>query len=436
MNESLPSHLARALERAAPKQICVGYSGGRDSHVLLHALAALCREREVALRAIHINHQLQPESAQWASHCESVCRALSVRLFIQTVTVGSTASVEASARAARYGAFAEMLSADEHLALAHHQRDQAETILLRLLRGAGPSGLAAMREQRRLQTSWVWRPMLNIAEEVIATYARAHRLDWIEDPSNDDPRFERNFLRHQILPRLRERWPALDETIARGGALSRLAAAHLDDTVHYTIDSLSDDGGETISVSGLLGLEPWLAEALLNRWVPQRGGDIASLDQIRELIRQLRQANLDRAPRLEFSNTVVQRYRDRLYVEQGSPPRWSGTVRWKADDALVLPHGQLTIERDVPGGIDNQWLGKAVEVRPRSGGERITLPRRPTKRLKDLFQELAVPPWRRGDWPLVFFDGQFAVVPEIGVDRAFVAPDGTRGWQIRWLLTQ
>ncbi len=223
----LQEAVASGPDGASPAALLVGYSGGLDSTVLLHALAMAHPGK---VRAIHVHHGLHPEADGWAIHCERTCDALGVPLVVARVDVADIAAgPEAAARAARHTAFHAHLHEGEWLALGHHRDDQAETFLLRALRGSGPDGLAAMRPWRRFGAGTLWRPLLGIGRDALLAYARAHGLAWIDDPSNDDDAFDRNFLRNGVMPLLRKRWPQADAVFARSAALCESAHALLAD---------------------------------------------------------------------------------------------------------------------------------------------------------------------------------------------------------------
>ncbi|GAE56601.1 hypothetical protein XPR_3236, partial [Xanthomonas arboricola pv. pruni MAFF 301420] len=207
---------------APPGPVLVAYSGGVDSSVLLHLLATTPRYRVTGLRAVHVHHGLHADADAWAAHCQRQCDALQVPLQVAQVQVArdSGLGLEAAARHARHVAFAAALAPGEWLALAHHRDDQAETFLLRALRASGPDGLAAMRAQRPFAAGMLWRPLLAHARAEVLAYAQAHRLQWIEDPSNADARHDRNFLRTQLMPVLQQRWPQAAEALARSAQLS------------------------------------------------------------------------------------------------------------------------------------------------------------------------------------------------------------------------
>ncbi|MCK5361071.1 MAG: tRNA lysidine(34) synthetase TilS, partial [Gammaproteobacteria bacterium] len=229
---ALKQCLHRQLSVEPNSSVYLAYSGGLDSHVLLHALSALAESYPFSLLAIHVNHSLQPESNDWATHCQKVCDDIGVSLVIKTVTVSldQGESLEAAARDARYAALAEVLPAHGLCMTAQHGNDQSETLLLQLLRGAGVHGLASMPRIRSLSRGKLLRPLLSYSRDELHTYAVKHELNWLEDPSNQDSRFDRNYLRNEILPALRQRWPGMDKSLSRSARHAASAALMLDET--------------------------------------------------------------------------------------------------------------------------------------------------------------------------------------------------------------
>jgi tRNA(Ile)-lysidine synthase len=277
---------------------CVGYSGGRDSHVLLHLMASLRERLTVPLRALHVNHGLQEQAHAWAGHCRRVCTALDIPLTVLEVQcdLGSGASVEEAARDARYRAFEQSLAADEWLLLAHHQDDQAETVLLRLLRGAGVHGLAAMPLARRLGPGRLLRPLLDVPAGAIVEYADRQELSWIEDPSNRDPRFDRNFLRYQLLPQLAERWPGYQAPLVRAAEHAREAAELIDALAEMDLERCRSGSG--LGLAAMRGLPAARQRNVLRLWLRRQGLRPPGQQRLQAGLQALLQAERDREPLL------------------------------------------------------------------------------------------------------------------------------------------
>lgn len=421
-----PSHLAHALP-AQP--LVVGFSGGLDSSVLLHALAALSAARARGLRAIHVHHGLHPDADRWAEHCQRVCAGLGLALAIAHVRVESDLGIgpEAAAREARYAAFAARLGENEVLALAHHRDDQAETVLLRLLRASGSEGMAAMNRQRDLAANTLWRPLLDQPRAALLAYAQANALHWIDDPSNAGHGPDRNFLRHQVLPLLRQRWPQASAALARSAALLSEDAQCLRAEAAARLTTLHTHQPDTLSVSALLAQPaPWRAR-LLRLWVEQHGLPPLRGSAIAVIESQLLHARTDAQPQYRWQGARMQRWRDLLHVGVEQPPLpgdWQ--VKWDTRAPLRLPAGG-SLRLDAP-------YDSALLVRARRGGERIQLPGRSHHHsLRHVLQQQAVPPWLRERLPLLFAnDGELLAAGDGILSARWQAWQQQTGARLRW----
>lgn len=312
---SLHTALLEHLERLAPGPLAVGFSGGMDSSVLLHALAQLPQARARGLRAIHIDHGLHADAGAWARHAQTFASALDIPLTIAAVRVDGAAGtgLEDAARRARFAAFAQALRPGEILALAQHRGDQAETVLLKLLRGAGPEGLAGMRVLRPLANGLLWRPLLDVPRAQLREYALTHKLDWIEDPSNARTDLSRNFLRHEILPRLGQQWSQVEAALAHSATWQRAAADYIDAQAASALASLRGTDPATLDWRGWLALPDALRDPVLRRWLRACALDEPNHFHVVELERQLLAAP-DRHPSVTFASTQLRRIRDRLHA--------------------------------------------------------------------------------------------------------------------------
>lgn len=405
---SLIDTLRHALRAATPPPtaLCVAFSGGPDSTALLHALAQLPAARALGLRAIHIDHALHADSAHWARHCATFCKSLDVPLTTVRVQVDDVAreGVEAAARRARYAAFAANLRAGESLVLAHHRDDQIETVLLKLLRGAGPEGLGGMRALRPFGAGTLWRPLLETPRKTICNYLTTNELSTINDPANGDPRFTRNWLRHELLPRIRQHNPAADGAILHAAQLCRVAADYIDDASTAACAALVRDDG-TLDAAGWLALPAALRAPVLDAWLHARGHSAPPDAARAELERQVAHAARDRVPRVAWRGIEVRFWDGRLHA---MPPLPEPPGDWRAlwdGTPLALPPGcgSLTLAaRDGMPAAGESKLTPPWVVTFRCGGERI----RPagsthTRELRDLFQQAHMPPWLRARCPLI-----------------------------------
>lgn len=387
------------LPAQAPGPVCVALSGGLDSSVLLHALAALPDYRASGLRALHVHHGLHADADAWQAHCAAFCAALDVALEVRHVHVDidSGLGLEGAARTARRAAFAASLQAGEWLALAHHRDDQAETFLLRALRGSGPEGLAAMQSQRVFAAGQLWRPLLAVPRAALLAHGQAHALRWIEDPANADLHHDRNFLRHQLLPLLRQRWPHADAAFAASAALSGQASALLGLREEAWLAAHAADG--PLALEALRREPPAQRARLLRRWVAQHAAPPLPAQGVAAIEAQVLPA-ADGA-RFAWHGVEIRRWRDHLHLlppESPWPADWSAP--WDGRAPLALPDGGQFALHGAEG------FDHALQVRARRGGERLRLPGRTHSHpLKHLLQDAAIPPWQRFALPLLW-DGE------------------------------
>jgi tRNA(Ile)-lysidine synthase len=425
----LPSRLLLNLEpwrHAAHWRIA--FSGGLDSTVLLHLLAHLANTESLPnLSAIHIHHGLQSAADAWPQHCQSVCDELGIPLQVERVTVQPGASLERAARDARYAMFSSVTQADDVLLTAQHRDDQAETLLFRLLRGAGVRGLSGMPRQRPLGKGHLLRPLLDVTRVELEAYADEHGLSWIEDPSNEDRQYSRNYLRHQVFPVLTRRWPQAVATMAR-------SAAHLTEA-QGLLEELADmDLREANSVSefawlGLRSLE--LASLAQLSAARQRNALSHWLEPLTRLPdtdhwsgwEDLRDASGDACPVWRLADGELHRAGGRIWWLSG---RWlrplpvAGTWQDPRSPLVIPDNGMLSLTGQIPDG--------PLQIRYREGGEIMALPGRGHRDLKRLLNESAVPSFVRGRLPLLYKDGQLLAVANLnGLDGGAIG-----NWHLHW----
>jgi tRNA(Ile)-lysidine synthase len=407
------------IPAAADGRLIVGFSGGLDSTVLLHRLAA--QGARPRLLAAHVDHGLQAQAGQWAAQAGRVCAELGVAFELLRVQVppAHPGGPEAAARDARYQALVALMGPGDALVTAHQRDDQAETVLLRLLRGSGIDGLAAMRPLSAFGPGWLWRPLLEVPRAALLAYARDHGLGWIEDPHNGDPRFARSWLRGEVMPLLRQHFPQAVESLARTAALAAEAAEVLADA--GTQDLRAAAAGVALRGEVVQSLPAARRRNLLRVWLRAQGHDAPGAAAIRRLEWEVLAAAPAAAPLLAWPGCEVRRYRGLLYAMAPLPPAPSGQVlRW-SDAVLALPPGCGRLCLPAPPV-------QALTVRFPSGGERF-LPARAAHRrtLKNLFQEAAVPPWVRQRTPLVEVRGELAYVAGLGPGARWA------GAAVQWL---
>lgn len=412
--------------------VLVAYSGGLDSTVLLHRLASDPAIRARGLRAVHVHHGLHADADVWATHCTEACAALGITLDVHRVTVRRDSGLgpEAAAREARRAAFAASMQPGDCLALAQHRGDQAETFLLHALRGSGPDGLAAMRPWRRFGDGWLWRPLLETPRGALLAYAEARGLRWIEDPTNADLAFDRNFLRHRVLPLLRERWPQADAGFARAATLAAESADLLAGHDRAALANVRV-GKDVLSVPALHALAPPERARVLRLWATTLGWPPLSTAAVARIDAHLLDATIppDRQPSVDWHGRTLRRWRDALHAVDPAhalPAGWS--CDWDGRGPLALPNGDrlaLTGAEALPG---------PCRVHARRGGERLRLPGRTHHHaLKHLLQDTGVPPWERARLPLLSAaDGELLAAGDRLVSAGFAQWLEERGATLAW----
>lgn len=411
---AVQAFLSAQLPGSGLRGLVAGFSGGLDSRVLLHALARVAPSFGLSLRAVHLHHGLSPHADAWALQAQAACALEQVPLTVCHVQVArDVASLENAARLARQAAFARELRDGEALLLAQHRDDQAETLLFRLLRGAGLAGLGAMRPasvQLRAGGGPAprWRPFLGLSRAELEAYARDRGLTWVEDESNADIGLDRNYLRHEILPRLAARWPAVTRTLADTAARLQEAEDLLQEHAQELADRCIDAAGG-LGVAPLLALSPARQRLVLRFWLRQRGlplPDAAVLEAVRV---EVAGAAADAMPRVGWRGGEVRRHRGRLHALPPLAPAPAGwQCDWIPDLPLALPDGRC-LRLAGEGAPPGPW-----RVRYREGGERLrATPRSPSRELRTWLQERSVPPWERERLPLVFAGDELIAVGDL-----------------------
>ncbi|MCX2802328.1 tRNA(Ile)-lysidine synthase [Microbulbifer thermotolerans] len=397
----------------------LGFSGGLDSTVLLYLLCEL----GVEVRAVHVHHGLSPNADTWLAHCAETAEALGVPFTARRVRVDAKeGGLERAAREARYRVFGELLQPGDTLLLAQHGDDQVETFFLRLLRGAGALGLAAMATSRPLGGAVVLRPLLGTSRAELASYARERKLRWIEDESNSDQTLDRNYLRQVVLPPLRERWP-VRERVTRAADNLREAAELLRDLGRGDLelcDRRRESFGESLDLEMLRRLPGRRQKNLLRCWLADSGGDMPEAPHLQQALDQALQAGADRRMAVGLGGRVARRYRNRLYLTPPLGRLADGEWHWQGTSALQLPGGWELRAR-------SGWPQGDYTVRFRRGGERARpVGRRHSQTLKKLLQEAALEPWLREWIPLVYRGERL-----IAVGGLFLCDEGIAG-SLEW----
>ncbi len=412
----------------------VAYSGGVDSHVLLHLLARQRDELRAPLGAVHVHHGLHDEADDWQAHCADVCAALDVPFHVLPVdaTAAAGESPEAAARHARYRALSGWLAPGAALLTAQHRDDQAETLLLQLFRGAGPRGLASMPARAPFGAGMLLRPLLEASRADIAAYAQRHELRWVDDPSNLDTRYDRNLLRQSILPRLQRRWPGLSGVLARAARLQS-EQAELADTL-AALDHQACARGGCLSQAELKSLSPARQRNLLRYWIRQRNVETPSRVVLERIRRELLFSREDARPVVRWGGVEVRRYRGELYLMPALPAHDAAQrIAWDLRDELAIPSAGGVLSASPVTGSGLRVPSSPLEVRFRIGGESLRLPGAPHHQtLKNLLQQHGVPDWERGRLPLLYAGDTLAAVPGLAVCEGFQAGPGRPGLELRW----
>lgn len=413
----------------APR-VWVGYSGGLDSSLLLALAVEAGLVRQGRLRALHVHHGLADEADTWLAHCRVCCRHWDVPLEVAHLRLQPGGNLEERARQARYEAFVRHLGAGDCLLLAHHADDQAETLLLRLLRGAGVRGLAAMPEQRALGAGRLWRPLLDQPRRTLRREACKRGLDWVEDASNASCAADRNYLRLRLMPLFKARWPATPALLGRAAAWQAEAAELLEELAR--LDARQVAGEHGLKTMALASLKAPRQRNLVRAWIAEAGLAVPSAAQLSAFLEAVSVAPRDRQPQLRLAGARLCRYAGelRLVAEKAfaAPP---STLEWSGFAPLELPWGRLRLQ-PAEGGL-RLPAGAHLQVVWRHGGERIRpLGQGRSRSLKKLLQEAGLPPWQRQLVPLLLVDGELAAVADLWVCEGWQSAPEEPGWQLCW----
>lgn len=435
------NHLLSTLQTLpAAQRYWVALSGGCDSMALLHAMATLRpRLAPASLGSVHVDHSLHPDSAAWAQHCRAFAAGLGVECVVLRVDArpGPGQSREAAARTARYRALANWLQPGDVLLTAHHREDQAETVLLQLMRGAGSAGLAAMPVHTSLGAGVLARPLLTVPRDALRSYATHYDLVWVEDPSNFDTSLDRNYLRHEIMPRLRMRWPAADVNLSRAAQHQGETTGLLEALARYDLQRVQAAHAGVLRIDRLLELDEPRQRNALRGWLRERGLPLPSARILRQIGTDVLRAGWDREPCVTWSGAQVRRYRNGLYAMTPWVPIAAATsLEWRPHEGpLRLPHdGSELHAHHAPGrGLRYDPSQGPLRIRFRQGGERC----RPTgaahtRTIKALFQERGVPPWERDRTPFIYVDDTLAAVADHWVCADHAAGASETGLVIEW----
>lgn len=431
------------------RHLLVGFSGGLDSTVLLHLLVCLRKQLmpKLNIRAIHIHHGLNPLADSWVKHCQQQCEQWQVELEVVRVNIDSRQhGVEAAARAARYQAFSSHLATNEVLLTAQHLDDQCETFLLALKRGSGPAGLSAMAAKMPFAHSQLLRPLLAFSRETLENYARAQLLLWIEDDSNQDDRFDRNFLRLNVLPILNQRWPHFAQATARSAGLCAEQEQLLDELLAENLQQLQQPDS-SLSIDGLLQVSTVKRAAILRRWMAGLGASMPSQSQLQRLWLEVAMARQDAEPQLMIGPHQIRRFRQHLYLLMPLAEITTNHIPWATVKAVpgssIMPSLPEPLDLPVELGVLSFASTGGQAVRPAAVGEDISVRfglqgdikivgRHHSRQSKKVWQELGIPPWQRERIPLLYFGEQLIAAAGVFVTQAGQANESGPCWHLHW----
>ncbi len=428
-------------------QYVVAYSGGVDSLVLLHC----CKQIKLAVRAVHVHHGLLAVADDWVQHCQQTCEQLDIALDVLYVDAKQKpgASPEESARNARYQALQNNLSTGDALLTAQHLNDQAETLLLQLFRTASSAGLSAMPACKKFGEHVHLRPLLSFSRKEIESYAKQNALQWVEDPSNEDVSFDRNFLRKDILPRLENRWPEVMAQLSTVASLQSnnlqvledMAAVDLANAHNYVLATQNSplafcvfDIRSMLSITVLKRLSSPRLLNLLRYWIITTLNEKPTRKLLEEIEKSLINSQPDAKPNIVFSDYVFRRFQENLYLLKiNGKETVQGELEWHPESSLKLSALNLRLKAVMmPGkGLKKELLDESLTIRFRKGGEKFhPAGRRHSQSLKKLLQEAGIPPWERDVLPLVYFEDTLIAVAGLWVCKGFAVGDGESGWVV------
>lgn len=417
------------LDKNQFNTLVIAYSGGIDSHALLHLLAFSKELRnKYTIQAIHVNHGLQQQANQWAEHCLATCKSydISCEIIHLDCTAHNGKSLQAHARQMRYQALFAALPAKACLLTAHHQDDQAETVLLQLLRGAGVHGLAAMPLWQQSHDGMIFRPFVQtVTRTMIEDYAQKNQLQWVDDPSNDKTHYERNFLRLNVIPSLKQHWPSLSKTLTRSARVCAQTSDLLDDIAQHDLLSCQCNDG-SLEINSLKRLSIARQNNSLRFWLQKQSLPMPSEAQLQQIHQQCCDSRHDAEPSIVFPTYQLRRFDSKIYCIIENISEKLQAMPWDLQKPLQLPHnmGKLVLERNVNQGLYIPPNAK-ITVKFRQGGERChPYLRVGSHPLKKLMQEWKIPPWLRDKIPLIYINDELAQVVGYCLCEPFVEKEG------------
>lgn len=412
----------------------VAFSGGPDSVCLLHLL--LTEGHRKRLRVVHIDHGLDAESGDRARRAVEIAAGIGIDCMLERLTaeqLPGKGGPEASARHARYSRFQSMMQVGDHLLTAHHADDQVETVLLRLMRGAGPAGLAGMQAIRRLAPGWLARPLLTWSQSEIFDYLERHRVDFLEDPTNKDLSLDRNYLRHHVLPEIGRRWPGYRSSVLQSARWQGAAARALDEEARVNLKRITSSKGRsgetTLELKGWLGLECSQALAVIRFWCTQESISAPPTRPLQEFFSQCNTAGSDRQPAIDWRDACLRAWRGRLWLDCNPKLSKSWRHEWPPGDHCEVPAGGNLVWSGPP----REQLGKFWQLAAAPKGARLQLHKNgPARSVNELMREAGIPPWRRHEIPTLSIDDRLCAAGTDWMDSEFADQLKLSGSRLEW----
>ncbi len=435
---SLQTNIKDILSRYPDVETCwIAYSGGLDSHVLLHLLAEIKNDIKPKLVAVHINHGMSNDADLWVTHCQKMCEDYGIEFQNYSIDLShkSGKGTEAFAREKRYKVLGNLICNHDLLFTAHHMNDQLETIILQLMRGSGPDGLVGMPRVRGFSKGLLVRPLLKYSRKEIYDYALNESLNWVEDESNQSSKYDRNFLRNKIIPELLVRWPAALKTIKRAAKHQSEARDLINEISKIDLETVCNNGYRILDLSEFDYLSNIRKKNVLRAWVKKNKLEIPNAKIVEKIISEVIHAGIDRNPCVKWKGAEVRRYRGQLYIMKSLPPHDVNVGKlWDFNESLELTSGCLKAVVGNGNGIKKEiLLDDTVEIRYRQGGERIRPSGRTNKyELKKMLQEQGVLPWLRDRIPLVFYGNELIAVADLWIEHKYIATESEPSWKIVW----
>ena len=427
--------IERQIKPLLPNKFCIAFSGGVDSTVLLHVMKNIIDEKS-QIRAIHINHNIVDNSKVWSKTCKSICKNFGIDIEIISLEVTHNGyGLEAAARDERYKKLKEKLYENEYLLTAHHEEDQMETVFLRMARGTGLDGLQGINEKYSFGEGIIFRPMLEVSKTSVMDYAKEHQLKWVEDSSNQDTHFDRNFLRKKIIPQFRERWPSIASSVSRLSQLSAQNIKILNQIAEEDIGPIANMN--ELPLAKLLDKSFERANNMLRYIILANGMSIPSMKTLQDGLKEMLDPETDKSV-IAWKDYCIRKYKNHLYFLSNSdlePNKVDVRIPWEIGKTVNLGENIGTIEATfIHGdGLSIKKCKNKLTISYRQGGELIKpIGHRINKSLKNLFQENQILPWMRDKIPLIYYQDELVSVADLWFNQNYVASQNEAGFVVNW----